>query len=205
MNTPCKLCEKKRARRYCPGVRGDICPVCCGTERENTVDCPSDCEYLKEARLRESSVPVGREDVPNRDIEVTEKFLRDHQELVAWLSHQLAQAMQTHRAVDSDAREAVDSLIRTYRTLNSGLIYETRPQNPYAAAVQDALKQAIEKYRKDVTESSGMISLRDADVLGVLVFLQRMGITHNNGRPRGRAFFDLLRGYFPEKAASLEV
>ena len=205
MNVPCKLCQKKRARRYCPGTNGDICPVCCGTERENTIDCPSDCEFLKEARTREESLPLKREELPNQDIQVSEKFLREQQDLVVWLSHALAEAMRKHRAVDSDAREALDALIRTYRTLNSGLIYETRPQNPYAAGVQDALKQAVDEFRKELMKTSGMASLRDVDVLGVLVFLQRLGLMHNNGRPRGRAFLDTLSGYFPEKAGvSLE-
>ena len=50
---PCAICHTRRPRRYCPGVRGHICPVCCGTERENTVSCPLDCPYLREARVRE--------------------------------------------------------------------------------------------------------------------------------------------------------
>jgi len=42
-----------------------------------------------------------------------------------------------------------------------------------------------------------MQTLRDADVLGALVFLQRLELQHNNGRRRGRAFVDFLRAYFP--------
>ncbi len=49
----CVICEVRTARRHCPGVRGEICSVCCGTERENTIACPFDCTYLREARLRE--------------------------------------------------------------------------------------------------------------------------------------------------------
>ena len=54
--------------------------------------------------------------------------------------------------------------------------------------------------------------MRDADLLGVLVFLQRLELQHNNGRRRGRAFFDFLRATFPADravdlapAASLQV
>ncbi len=105
-------------------------------------------------------------------------------------------------SVDLDAREALDALIRTYRTLQSGLIYETRPQNPYAATLQAALQQSIEEFRKRVTEETGMNSLRDADVLGALVFLQRMESKNNNGRRRGRAFSDFLRTAFPAPEAT---
>ena len=36
------------------------------------------------------------------------------------------------------------------------------------------------------------------NVLGVLAFLQRMEIQHNNGRRWGRAFVDFLRVHFPK-------
>lgn len=202
MNTPCKLCEKRRARRYCPGVRGDICPVCCGTERENTIDCPLECEHLQEARRHDRPPEINPEDLPNKDIRVSEQFLRDHEDVVVWLTMALARSMEKEKAVDFDTREALDALIRTYRTLESGLIYETRPRNPYAAAVQQAMQQAVEELRKHVTEDTGMNTLRDADVLGALVFLQRLEIQHNNGRRRGRAFFDVLRSSFPVTSAA---
>lgn len=206
MNAPCKLCQKRRGRRHCPALGADICPSCCGTERENTIDCPQSCEYLQEARLREHSVEIPEEAIPNRDIRVNEEFLRDHEELVTWVSNALARAMEAERAVDQDAREALGALIRTYRTRESGLIYETRPANPYAAAIQDALNAAIEELRKHLAESTGMQSLRDADILGVLVFLERVELQYANGRKRGRAFYDFLSAHFkaqPESAVQL--
>lgn len=197
VNAPCKLCEKKRARRYCPGLGGEICPSCCGTARENTIDCPQSCEFLQEARLRERPTHTAEDAMPHPEVRVTEDFLRQHDELVVWLSNALVRAMEAARAVDTDAREALDALIRTYRTRESGLIYETRPDNPYAARVQDALKDSIEELRKASAEASGMHSLRDSDILGVLVFLERVELQYANGRRRGRAFFDFLCRHLP--------
>ena len=208
MSTPCKICQKKRARRSCPGAGGEICPTCCGTERENTIDCPSDCEFLVEARQRDRPLEITAEMVPNQDVELSENFLEKHEDLVLALSLTLTRAMVNEKAVDQDSREALDAMIRTYRTLNSGLIYETRPQNPYAAAIADALKESVDALRKQMAESSGMQTLRDADVLGTLVFLQRLELQHANGRRRGRAFLDFLRSYFPPErpaAASLAL
>ncbi len=205
MNNPCKICNKRRAKRYCPGVAGDICAVCCGTERENTVDCPLDCEHLQIARQHEHLSPLTPDDVPNQDIKVSEDFVREHEQVVMWLTLALKQAMEKERAVDSDAREAIGAMIQTYRTRESGLIYETRPANPYAAAIQQAILQSIEELHKHVKEETGMHTLRDAEVLGALVFLQRIELQHNNGRRRGRAFFDFLRSYFPEPPAVSEV
>lgn len=201
-NVPCKLCEKKRARRHCPGVDGEICPSCCGEERENTIDCPQSCEYLQEARLREQPAHRAEEELPHPDVRVTEDFLGRHGDLVGWLSAALVRAMEAAHAVDSDAREALDALVRTYRTRESGLIYETRPDNPYAARIQDALKESLEELRKAMAEAPGLQavipeSLRDADVLGVLVFLVRVEVQYDNGRRRGRAFHDFLSRHFP--------
>ncbi|HLH41625.1 MAG TPA: hypothetical protein VKV74_01470 [Bryobacteraceae bacterium] len=207
MNIPCQICEKRRARRFCPGAGGEICPGCCGAGRENTIDCPSTCDYLLEARAHERPIAVAENEIPNRDIRVTEEFLEQHGPLVVWLTSALAEAMGSRKAVDRDAGEALETLIKTYRTLQSGLIYETRPQNPYAAAIHERLKASIEDLSKSIAERSGLHTLRDADVLGVLVFLQRLQIGHNNGRPRGRMFYDFLRQSLPgpEKGADQAI
>ena len=102
--------------------------------------------------------------------------------------------------MDSDVREALDSLVRTYRTLQSGLYYETRPTNLVAAAVHQKMQEAIDALRKQLSEK-GATPVRDADILGLLAFLQRVELHQNNGRPRGRAFVDYLRAYFPHDAA----
>jgi len=198
VNVPCKLCEKRRARRHCPGTDGEICPQCCGSERENTIHCPASCEYLREARFHEQPPPVPEDQIPNKDIRISEQFLREREALVFTLAVALKRAMETGDAVDFDAREALDAQIRTYRTLQSGLIYETRPANPYAAAIQRGLQRAVEVLREELAEQQGMHTLRDTDVLGVLVFLQRLELQYNNGRRRGKAFRDFLRGYLPE-------
>lgn len=148
--------------------------------------------------MRETAPPVNEADVPNRDIRLTEQFLHDREPVLFAMAIALRRAMEERRAVDFDAREALAALIRTYRTLESGLVYETQPANPYAAAILDRLKESIENLRKGLQAEAGMPVLRDADVLGILVFLERLELQHNNGRRRGRAFLDFLRAYLPE-------
>ena len=41
-----------------------ICSICCGTEREVTVDCPLDCEFLQEARQHEKPQRIDRRRIP---------------------------------------------------------------------------------------------------------------------------------------------
>jgi len=200
VSVPCKICETKRARRHCPGTGGEICPQCCGAQRENTIDCPLDCVHLREARLRERTPEIDQSQLPNMDIKLSEKFIRDNEPLVFSLALALRQSMQSERAVDFDAREALESAVRTLRTRESGLIYESRPQNPYAAAIQERLAAATGEFEKGAAAELG-VTVRDADVLGSLVFLQRLELQHNNGRRRGRAFLDFLTHYLPEPEA----
>jgi hypothetical protein len=198
----CAICETRRPRRFCPGVRGDICTICCGTEREVTVDCPLDCEYLQEARLHEKPVPLDETQLPNRDISVSERFLQEHEPLLAFLGMAVARAaLETPGAVDFDVREALDGLVRTYRTLQSGVYYESQPANPLAANIYRMVQQAIAGYRQRETSELGISRTRDADLLGLLVFLQRIEIDRNNGRRRGRAFLDMLRGLYAPAGA----
>ena len=199
----CKICETRKPRRYCLGVSGEICSLCCGNEREVSVSCPLDCPYLVEARLHEKPRTLNPDEVPNQDVHVTEQFLREHEPLLMFLSARLLEAsLASAGAVDSDVREALQSLIRTYRTLQSGLYYETRPTNMVAAGIHQRIQEAVEALRKELAEKSAT-PVRDADILGTLVFLERVELNQNNGRPRSRAFLDYLRAYFPHSQESV--
>src|SRR5260370_32101508 len=127
----CKICEMRRARRFCPAVSGEICSLCCGREREMTLNCPLDCEYLQEARKHERPLEVNPDDFPNQDIRLNETFLRDHQALLIAVGDAFVAATpETPAAVGYDLREALAALIRTHRTLECWPYYGTRPENP---------------------------------------------------------------------------
>ncbi len=160
--------------------------------------CPFECPYLQEARRHEEPPIADPATFPNQDIRVNEQFLRNNEELLVLVSVSLLKvSLDTPGAVDTDVKDALDSIVRTYRTLESGLYYESRPANLIAGSIQDSVQKQIEEFRKDMAEDSGMHSIRDADLMGVFVFLQRMEIQQNNGRRLGRAFLDFLLAHFP--------
>jgi len=193
----CKICEIRRPRRFCPAVEGQICSLCCGREREMTLNCPLDCEYLQEARKHERTTPVNPDQFPNQDIRVTDKFLRDNEALLLEMGLAVVTAaLETPGAVDNDVREALAALIRTHRTLQSGLYYETLPESTVAAELCRRIQAATAEFRRAEAERLQTTKTRDLDVLGVLAFLQRLEIDRNNGRQRGRTFIDFLRGQF---------
>jgi hypothetical protein len=198
----CNLCESRPPRRHCPAVQGEICAVCCGTEREQTLDCPLDCDYLREARRHEKVTTVDPKTLPNPEIEVSDRFLQEQQPLAVVTGRLLLSAsLQTPGTVDLDLRDALDSLVRTFKTADSGLIYESRPSNAIAGAVQARFQQELSQFREDIAQRSGVHSVRDKDVLGVLVFWQRMEWQTNNGRRKSRSFLESLYGLLPPPPA----
>ncbi len=195
----CKICGKRRGRRFCPAVQGEICSICCGTEREVSLSCPLECEYLREAHRHEKPVPVAEAQIANPDIPLSEEVISKHEEFLLFCNYSLVQAaLRTSGAVDSDIMAALAATIQTHRTLSSGLFYETKPENMVAVAVQRSFAASLADYRKLRSEREPLSPVRDSDVLTILAFLYRIGQENQNGRPRGRMFLDLLHRMTPE-------
>lgn len=195
----CAICANRRPRRFCPGVHGEICTTCCGEGREITVRCPLECEYLQEARKHEKPGGQCLHPLPNGDIAPTKEFLASHEELLETIADALfRKAMNTEGAIDFDVRDALAALIRTYRTMATGIQYETRPENRLAAGLYAAVQNSVAAFRSRETKALGMLKTRDGDVLRLLVFFQHFELDRNNGRPRGRAFLNVLRDFYPE-------
>lgn len=197
----CAICQIRKPRRECPGVHGEICTICCGTEREQSIDCPLDCPWLHDAHEHERAPDLDASAVPNLDIEVTEEFLRENEVLLAFFALSVFEgARDVAGATDFDVREAFAALIATWRTLQSGIYYETRPDNTFAAAIASHVRETIDGIRAKEEKSQGVSSIRDSAILGVLAFLQRLEYSRNNGRKRSRAFLDFLQGFYAPPA-----
>lgn len=201
----CAICEVRKEKRFCPGVHGRICPTCCGTEREVTVECPSDCPYLQQARAYEK--PRSLDQVVQSAlfprVEIPEKFLYENEHLLVGLEYALARAACADRSVnDRDLIAAVASLAKTYDTLvNSGLVYEAPTANVVHQAIAAEIQNMLSEYRELEQKQVGYSMLKDSDVLRALVFLLRMAESHTSGRPKSRAYIDLLCAQFPDDSA----
>ena len=196
----CAICGVRKPKRSCPGVQGEICSICCGTEREQSVDCPLECDYLHEAHQHEKPPKLDPTTIPNMDVRVNDSFLEENEAILILIGNAvLIGAVQTQGITDYDIREALESVIQSWRAAQSGLVYEAVPQNLYAAAIHQSVQTRVADMRKHETESTGLATtVSDAKVLGILVFLQRLEYANNNGRKRSRAFLDFLtRFYIP--------
>ena len=199
----CALCEARKEKRFCPAVHGRICPQCCGEQREVTLECPTDCEYLRQARQHERPRPMETLDrdslFPAVDIE--ESFLYQHEDLLLGLRFALTKSARENRVLlDTDLIAALTALGKTYQTLaQSGLHYEAAAPSPAQQAVVEEMKKLLDEFRVLEQQHRGQSLLRDADVLRGIVFLTRMAHGRTNGRPKSRAYVDFLFQQFPEK------
>jgi hypothetical protein len=194
----CPICNKRKAKRFCPAKAAKICTTCCATEREETIDCPLDCPHLRESRLHEHKSLLDPDDFPYKEVRIGESFLRDHEDLLMACGRAvLSAALETPKAADRDTRDALDALIQTYKTLDSGIYYETRPDTAYARAIVRRIQEQLQQFKESETRQSGFSRTRDGDIRALLVFLYRMALDRDNGRSRGKAFLDFLREHFP--------
>ena len=191
----CPICHKRKAKRFCPARGDSICSVCCGTEREVTIDCPSDCPHLIASRRYDyERKEIDWEKMPFRDTKIEPSFLDDHEALVGALAYSVCvYARDNHDLVDADVLAAISSLAETYRTLSSGIYYEKPLDYRLQRELYDRLRAAVEDHRKAEAQHTGLGAMRDADVRDALIFLAQLGFTRSNERPKGRAFLDLLR------------
>jgi len=191
-------------KRFCPARGENICSVCCGTEREVTIDCPADCPHLVDSRkYDEGRRQVDWSKVPFADVRIPFEFAQSHTPLLMALMSSIGEYARDHRqVVDTDAIAALQALAETYRTLSSGLYYEKPPDYLYRRELYSALKEALEKYKQMETQRLGLATTRDGEIRDALTFLTQLGATRENGRPKGRAFLDLIRAQIgPESSA----
>lgn len=183
----------------CPARAESICSVCCGTEREVTIDCPSDCVYLAASRVYDAEHrKVDWSKVPFAENKIPLSFIEAHEPLLGALDHALLEFAANHReVVDTDVLATLQTLAESYRTLTSGIYYEQPPVNLLQRGMYEALKGAVEEFKKAELQRAGMTTMRDGDIRDALILLTQLCAAHANGRPKGRAYLDLLRGQFP--------
>jgi len=196
----CTICGKRKAERFCPAKGEKICAVCCGTEREVTIDCVRDCSYLLAAHRYEDEhrrpIPAN---VPLRDVDLPADLVYVQQKLIAALAFAIAKfCTQNPASTDPDVLAALEALAETHKTLGSGIFYEKAPDAPLPRELYGAVTALLAEIKRQQAERAGLASLKDADIFHVLVFLYRMGLLRTNGRPKSRPFIEFLRGQFSQ-------
>lgn len=220
MATTCPICERRRGKRFCPGLAGSrwagkeksetLCAQCCGEQREVTIDCPSHCSYLQAAHRYESQHRgqgrgAGRAkptELAFAKVTIDQDFLEEKQPLLVGLSLAILRFARANGGLrDGDLLAALDALARSYQTLDSGLYYEQKPELPVAQALAASVEEFCQQYSQEQQQRTG-VSLRPSETLQALVFLRRLGQLEGNRRPLSRRYLEFLRRSFPAEAAA---
>jgi hypothetical protein len=199
----CVICEIRKEKRFCPAVHGRICPQCCGEQREVTLECPSDCPYLIQAREHEKPRSADQIDPAALflQIAVPDQFMYEKEHLLMGLSYALAKAARADRSLhDQDLVAALTVLAKSYeRRVNSGLHYEQPLTSDSQRRAANEVETMVREYREAEQKHTGYSTLRDSEVLKALDFLLRLAHGRTSGRPKSRAFVEFLFAQFPEK------
>jgi len=139
------------------------------------------------------------------EVEISEQFLYEREELIMGLSFALAKCARADRSLmDRDLIAAASSLAKSYQTLvNSSLIYEETTTNVAHQTIAREIETMVREFRAAEQQHIGHTRLRDSDVLKAMVFVIRMGLARTSGRPKSRAFVDFLFVQFPEKHSAI--
>ena len=201
----CPICGKRPPKRFCPAKGEKICAICCGREREVTIDCPSACPYFVAAHRYEAEhrQPLSAKEFPYPDIQFPVDFVYERWPVVTSIATAILVFQVQHKDVDDSAvYSALEALAEMYRTLGSGIYYERPPDAPLARALYAQIAHALQEFQKN-EPGRNFPRLKDSDIFQLLVFLLRVGKQESNGRPRSRAFLDFLRARFPLPADAL--
>lgn len=194
----CPICQKRKPGRFCPAKAEKICPVCCGTEREVTIDCPADCAYLVSAHRYEDQHPRPvPANTPLLDVRLSSDVVHRHPQVLSAIAFTIAKFCAAQPATtDPDVLAAIQALAESYKTLVAGIVYEQPP----APVLQHELYGALAAFLTEAKQQPAQAStspVKDADIFQLLVFLFRMGLLRTNGRPRSRRFIEFLHGQVP--------
>jgi hypothetical protein len=177
-----------------------ICAIDCGTGREVSIDCPSDCAYLLAAHRweQEHPKPLTESEIPFPEVSFPGDLIHTRQAVLSGIGFTVLIYGAEQRSLrDADVLAAAQAMAETYRTLLSGIYYEKPPDNPVAAGLYAALAIFFEDEKKHQAEHPEFPALKDSEIFHLLVFFLRFGWLRSNGRPRTRAFIEFLRAQFP--------
>jgi hypothetical protein len=144
----CPLCGQRKAKRACPAVGHQVCPVCCGTKRLVELRCPETCGYLASAR---EHPPAAIQRQQQQDVALLVTTMQDlsdpQRELVLVLlgvvrSHG-GDPLQSLR--DEDVAESAASLASTLETAARGVIYEHQAQSAPAQRLVRSLRAVLDE------------------------------------------------------------
>ncbi|GBC82132.1 hypothetical protein HRbin10_01253 [bacterium HR10] len=162
----CAKCSKQAARRECAALLERICSRCCAQLRMLVLACPEHCPYLQDARRttgeRRMEQLLGHLSAQGKESWV--EMLAQMSGLLAFLEGAVVdvQRQRFRDLTDEEVLAGLENAIRTYETLERGIIYEHRSESPRVQAVTEALLKALARVEEDLAKRGTRIRRSDA-------------------------------------------
>ncbi len=139
----CSQCQKRRAKRRCPALGADLCPLCCGLLRGKKLRCPPACPHLsrhrpyQEQRTIQKTAPRGG-DLP-------------HDERLDWLILNIESLLERIAAArpefsDREAVLALEYAREKMEKARPALLVSAEPDRP-GDEPGEAVYQAVDRCR----------------------------------------------------------
>jgi hypothetical protein len=144
----CPLCSARAAKRLCPALGREICPVCCGTKRQVEIRCPADCPFLAASRTHPPAAVRRQQDDDLAALSPALAGLSEARQQLFLFALTLVDRFRgdgLDAASDADAASAAAALAGTYETASRGLIYEQRPDSVPAQRMADGIKEMFDQ------------------------------------------------------------
>jgi len=184
-------------KRACPGVRQEICPVCCATKRLVEIKCPEDCRYLASAQKHPAALVKRQIDRDLTTLMTTVGRLSEPQLQLLFVLQSAVISFKPEgfaRLTDDDVASAAGALASTLEAAAKGLIFDEGSKSIPAENLRLAIKPILD----EVTKAGGARAERDAAL--ALRAIQR-GAKHEGGVvPDGEtAYLELVGRVFQQR------
>jgi hypothetical protein len=149
----CPLCSTRAAKRRCPALNQNICPVCCGTKRLVEIRCTDDCVYLASSRRHPAASVQRQHELDVALLLPAMADFTDRQSRFFFLFQSIAlrhPADALRPLIDADVAEGAAATATTLEAASRGVIYEQAPATLNAQALSGAFRRAFEEIVQQV-------------------------------------------------------
>jgi len=161
----CAKCSKQAARRECAALGERICAPCCARLRMLVLACPERCPYLQDAR-RTTGKRRMEQLLAHLSAQGKESWLSvipRMSGLLTLLEGAIVGVQRQHfrDLTDGEVLAGIENAIRTYETLERGIIYEHRSESPRIQAVTESLIEVLKRVEEDSARRGARLQTSD--------------------------------------------
>jgi hypothetical protein len=201
----CILCEQRKAKRYCPAKRVQICAVCCGEKRGVEINCTLDCPYYVEGQKYQQE-KITRQRVRKEGVQSyirRAELYNKNPEIFAKIEFLLVGSFRTDgKLKNEEVASALELVIKTLDTEKKGILYDYRSENRVVNEIAGWVLAAVREH-KDLPElRQGRITLDYAKEV-VEEFLKEVKF-YMEMDPNPQSYLIHISRYHPERSGTTQ-